>query len=92
MNDNQWWVFVPFALIAVVLLLDAVPAIIRVVRFRRAKSWPCDTCKRDTLKTDLHEVLHGMGPESDCYVTYHCSKCLETERGFLMKHYLGRVS
>jgi hypothetical protein len=51
----------------------------------------CHVCNLPGDRRKMHSILHGMGPESDCWIEYIHDHCLDRNRklGLLTEHYLG---
>jgi hypothetical protein len=39
------------------------------------RSVRCVKCGKSIKYREAHEVLHGMGPESECWSEYYCKEC-----------------
>lgn len=47
----------------------------------------CGTCGTKAPYSKMHHILHGMGPESDCWTENICNDCSKTRKvGFLTQH------
>lgn len=65
--------------------------ILEAIIFKLKRNLTCEDCKIVLPKEEFHQVLHGMGMDSDSYVTYHCNNCIHHQGGILTKHYMGKV-
>jgi hypothetical protein len=74
-------------IIALILLLIVIPYVLIDWDLLLDRNVICSSCKNEVKKRKVHVVLHGMGPESDCWEEYFCKECGAPDcTSFLTKH------